>query len=336
MVMSIKAAFEGTKDPTLEKVAVFLRDENTIETELATVAKMCLKNGFEVKVLDCTQQNIYKAAELVSLGQREHSVCYIAGAGEGDDPELIDAVKVLAKKVASAGFNTVYPGSAKGQMGVLAKAVLEEGAPVTSVFSLDVAQAHVEELCWDVSSIVVAPNEKVRQTLYHLLSGAQIALPGGTGTKTEASIHYYQNTKMGLVYRKPEFFGPENYASPILYFSPKTQMVQDAYKKALCEKLYADDKDMQKMIMSRPLDAGYWDFESMMYDTIVERGFENEAYMAFVQSFSKPEEMIEQLICWGEPCVRDQMTFLVNEHYAASRASLSKITQKPPKPDQPS
>ena len=308
-----------------KKVAVLLKDAETVESVFQKVRDFCTDNGFEVVVLDNTEANHLKASELVQQDSRLKSVCYIAGAAEGNDPELSERVVELAEAVADAGYNTVYPGSAKGQMGVLADAIIKKGKPITSVFSFDVAHAHIEELDARVSSIVVAPNEKVRQKLYHLLSGAQIARPGGTGTKTEGAIHYYQNTKIGLIYRHPDFFGPENYPSPIIYFSPRTAAVEAEYKKLLCEKFYPDDKDMQGAIMGRPLMAGYWDFEALSYSNIVDMGFEKRDYMAFVRCLPTADEVVDQLDIWNDPKMRQMLVDKVNEHFAASRVKLGKV-----------
>ena len=269
------------------KTAVILTEPQTDPDVLANMQKFLRDAGYDLHTLESNAENHFKATELVKQAPREKSVCYIAGSAEGNDPELVEASKNLAKKVAKAGFNTVFPGSAIGMMGALAGAVKDVGGKLTSVFSLQVAEAHFEEITTDADSIVVAPNEKIRQLMYHLLSGAQIALPGGTGTYAESVVHFYQNTQIGLIYRHPKNFGPENFPSPIIYFSPETPAVKDEYKKLLCKTFYPRDAAMKKAIMDSDIKAGYWDFARLAYDNLIDLGFSSTDFRAFLSGMTR-------------------------------------------------
>lgn len=308
-----------------KKTAVILTDDNTDPKVLANMQKFLEDNGYDLTTMESNHENNYKAVELVEQADREKSVCYIAGSAEGNDPELVDAATDLAKKVAQAGFNTVYPGSGIGMMGAIAKAVKEVDGKLTSVFSLQVAEAHFEEITTEADSIVVAPNEKVRQLMYHLLSGAQIAMPGGTGTYAESTVHFYQNTQIGLIYRHPDNFTDENFPSPIIYFSPETDAVKDEYKKLIAEKFYPNDPAMQKVIMESDIEAGYWDFAKLAYDNLIDMGFSSEDFKAFIKSEATPEGVIEQLDNWDNPTVRQMLVDLINAHNRRNRDSLSHI-----------
>ena len=307
------------------KTAVILVEPSTDEHTLANMRTFLTDAGYDVHELESNTENHFKTVDLIKQAEREKSICYIAGSAEGDDPDLVEASKDLARKVVKAGFNTVYPGSGIGMMGAIADAVKEAGGKLTSVFSLQVAEAHFEEITTEADSIVVAPNEKVRQLMYHLLSGAQIALPGGTGTYAESTVHFYQNTQIGLIYRNPKNFTDENFPSPIIYFSPQTDAVKEEYKKLLCEKFYADNPVMKQQIMDNDIDAGYWDFARLAYDNLIDLGFSSDDFRAFIKDHATPEGVIKQLKSWDDPKVRDMLVDLINAHNRKTRDGFSHI-----------
>ncbi|MCB9996584.1 MAG: LOG family protein [Rhodospirillales bacterium] len=307
------------------KTAVILTEPQTNPKVLEDIRKFLEDHDYELHIMDSTNENHFKTVGLIQQAEREKSICYIAGSATGNDPELVGAVKTLARDIVQAGFNTVYPGSGTGMMGEIAKAVKDAGGKLTSVFSLQVAEAHFEEITTDADSIVVAPNEKVRQLMYHLLSGAQIALPGGTGTYAESTVHFYQNTQIGLIYRHPDNFGPENFPSPIIYFSPQTDAVKQEYKKLLCEKFYPDNKAMQKAVMENDIEAGYWDFAKLAYENLIDMGFSSTDFRAFIKNYDRPEGVIKQLQSWNDPKVRQMLVDLINAHNRKTRDGFSHI-----------
>lgn len=315
----------GRSNGADKRTAVLLVEPQTNAEVLAKMRGFLEDAGYDIHELESNNDNHFKTVELIKQAEREKSVCYIAGAAEGNDPELVAQAKELAKEVARAGFNTVFPGSGKGMMGALCDAVKEEGGKITSVFSLQVAEAHFEEITTEADSIVVAPNEKVRQLMYHLLSGAQIALPGGTGTYAESVVHFYQNTQIGLIYRHPENFTDENFPSPIIYFSPQTDAVKQEYKKLLCEKFYPENEAMKAAIMGSDIDAGYWDFARLAYDNLIDLGFASSDFRAFIKAHETPTGVVEQLRSWDDPRVRNVLVDLINAHNTGTRDSLSHI-----------
>lgn len=307
------------------RTAVILKDSETNPQVLAKMEQFLKDAGYDLYVLESNNENHFKTVDLVKQDKREKSVCYIAGSAEGSDPELVEASKDLAKKVARAGFNTVFPGSGIGMMGALANAVKEVDGKLTSVFSLQVAEAHFEEITTEADSIVVAPNEKVRQLMYHLLSGAQIALPGGTGTYAESTVHFYQNTQIGLIYRHPDNFSAENFPSPIIYFSPRTDAVKEEYKKLLCKKFYRNNPDMKQAIMENDINAGYWDFARLAYDNLIDLDFASSDFRAFIKDHATPRGVIKQLRSWDDPKVRDMLIDLINAHNRKTRDGFNHI-----------
>ena len=329
-----KLDFTGASGAGLGRKAIVLRNADSDPKVLKEVVDLLAATGYAPEVLANTPDNKIGAARAIQVGPREKSVCYIAGSGKGDDPELLEKSAALVRAVSDAGYNTVCPGS-EGMMGVIVDEVRKLGRPVTSVFSLAVAQAFVEKLEAKFDRIIVAPDEDTRQELYHLLSGAQIALPGGTGTKAEAAAHYYKNGQIGLIYRRPEAFGPENFASPIIYFSPHTARVEDAVKKVLCERFFAGNPALQESVRAANLDVGYWDLETGQYDQIADMKFMHFKYRtALIETLRTPEQVVGMLDDWSTPGVRQRMTEEINIHYEKSRerAAFARIMNGGRKP----
>jgi predicted Rossmann-fold nucleotide-binding protein len=302
--------------------AIILTDKNSNQMLVQRVQQFCTNHGFNTCILECTNQTLIKAAQIVKIGEREKSVCYIAGASEGNDSEIKTAVTGLAQKVAHGGFHAIWPGSKFGMMGVLAQAVIGAGKPIVSVFSLDVAQAHIEELEPKASSIVVAPSERERQILYHLLSGAQIALPGGGGTHAEAAIHFYQNGQMGLMYRQPDAFTEHNYPSPIIYFSPATAKTNQNVK-TLIGNMFDDLKP--NIIESSTENLGYWAFEELQFKLLMRTKFLSAKAGALIHFVPNAEGVLKILGQWGDAELRAGIIRTLNLHHDASRRRLEEV-----------
>jgi predicted Rossmann-fold nucleotide-binding protein len=307
-----------------KKPAVILTNENSCRVLVGRMQEFCVRNGFDTRILDCTNENLIAAAKIVKIGERKKSVCYIAGASEGNDNEIKIAVTDLAQKIAQNGYHAIWPGSKYGMMGVLARAVMGAGKPIASVFSLDVAQAHIEELEGGASSIVVAPSERERQLLYHLLSGAQIALPGGGGTHAEAAIHFYQNGQMGLMYRRPDAFTEHNYPSPIIYFSPATSKTNQRIKAQMAD-LFPDLKS--DILSSNVENLGYWAFEQAQFKLMMRSGFLSPNAGALIQFAQDPEKILEILAQWEDDGVRARITGELSVHLAEVRERMEKIKE---------
>lgn len=141
--------------------AVILTEARSDPEVIARIEAFLRGNDYDVQLLDSTPENHFKTTEIIKQDERGKSVCYIGGSALGDDPDLVDATKDLVRKVVQSGFNTVFPGSGIGMMGAIADAVKEVDGKLTSVFSLQVAEAYFEEITTEADSIVVAPNEKV-------------------------------------------------------------------------------------------------------------------------------------------------------------------------------
>lgn len=315
----------------VKKAAIISNDRSSPQV-LERTRTYLENNDFEIKTFEDTAQAHLDAANHVRIGERDRAVCYIGGSAKGNDEELVEATKDLVRKISNAGYVTVYPGSGIGMMGEIHKAAREANGEIVSIFSLQVAEAVLEEITPDVESIIVAPNEGVRQKLYHLLSGAQIAMPGGTGTKAEAAVHFYQNTQIGLIYRDPKNFTEENFPSPIIYFSPVTEKSLQWQRQRLTDMFNeagALTPSIKKAINEAPFKAGYWDDDYNQFRKLVDFEFSSKDFHAFVKRERSPEDVVEQLNNWQDPEVRDLLQRLVSAHFYDGRKKLNNILLVP-------
>lgn len=105
------------------------------------------------------------------------------GANTGNDPALSKAAKELGEWIGQNGHDLVYGGSMNGLMGILAKAVKENGGKVTGVepqFFIDAGFLNDE-----VDELFVTQDMSERKKKMIELGDAFIAFPGGTGTLEE-------------------------------------------------------------------------------------------------------------------------------------------------------
>ncbi len=296
------------------KKAVILTRPESNQVVLKEVVDFLQARGYEPEVMDSTHENIRAAVDKIKIGARESSVCYIGGSSKGNDPELVEKTREMIRAVSLAGFNTVCPGS-EGMMGVIVEEVKKLGLPVTSVFSLAVAQAFIEKLEDKFDRIIVAPDEDVRQELYHMLSGVEIGLGGGSGTIAEGPAHTYKHTQIQS-YKRDTEFGPENYPSPMIYFSPVTKGTAERTKRNICRIEYPSHPEFQKLIMEGPNpEGGFWSALEAMYDMSVGEGFTSaELKAAFIDRCTTKEQVLEKLEAWRDPEVRKVMVMLMNKH----------------------
>ena len=107
------------------------------------------------------------------------------GANEGNDPELISAVRQLGSWIGESGNALVYGGSKAGLMGELAESVLDAGGEVTGVEPQFFIDAGFE---FDrITRLIVTQDMSERKAKMIELGDAFIAFPGGTGTLEEIS-----------------------------------------------------------------------------------------------------------------------------------------------------
>ena len=105
------------------------------------------------------------------------------GAGEGNDPDLKEAVRALGTWIGQNGHALIYGGSKSGLMGILAESVLSAGGRVTGVEPRFFVEAG---FVYDaITKLIVTEDMSERKAKMIELGEAFIAFPGGTGTLEE-------------------------------------------------------------------------------------------------------------------------------------------------------
>ena len=128
---------------------------------------------------------------------------------------FVETARRLGVALASGGHELVYGGGHVGLMGVLADAVLAEGAVVTGVMTEHLVAAEVAHL--GLTQLEVTPTMHARKARMAELSDGVIVLPGGFGTLDEAFEMITWN-QLGLVAVPVVFLDVAGYFAPLFEF----------------------------------------------------------------------------------------------------------------------
>lgn len=112
-----------------------------------------------------------------------NSICIYCGSGLGADPAFADAAAELGRVLAANDIRLVYGGGSLGLMGVVAKAVLENGGRVLGIIPQFLVDREV--MLEGLSELVVTEDMHERKRLMFEHADAFVALPGGIGTLEE-------------------------------------------------------------------------------------------------------------------------------------------------------
>jgi uncharacterized protein (TIGR00730 family) len=110
-------------------------------------------------------------------------VCVFCGSSTGARPEYAAAAEALGRAIAARGMGLVFGGGAVGLMGIVSRAALAAGAPVTGIIphGLVMREAGNGEL----EDLRVVASMHERKALMAELSDGFVVLPGGFGTLEE-------------------------------------------------------------------------------------------------------------------------------------------------------
>lgn len=111
------------------------------------------------------------------------NICVYCGSSPGTDPVFREAAETLGRIMAAEGIGLVYGGGGNGLMGVIARAVREEGGHVTGIIP-DFLQRR-EHRYEGAQELIVVPDMHTRKRLMFEKADAIVALPGGIGTLEE-------------------------------------------------------------------------------------------------------------------------------------------------------
>lgn len=114
------------------------------------------------------------------------SICVYCGSQPGNNPQYLDAARILGQALAKADIRLVYGGGSRGIMGQVSSAALEKGGKVLGIIPKFLMPKEGE---WDMEhtslDIFVTENMHERKHKMFEESDAFIALPGGIGTLEE-------------------------------------------------------------------------------------------------------------------------------------------------------
>jgi len=111
------------------------------------------------------------------------SICVFCGANYNGDPNLKQAIELLADVVVSRDITLVFGGGKVGVMGLMADAVLARGGKAIGViptFLMDKEVGHT-----GLTQMHIVENMHQRKQMMSDLSDGIITLPGGFGTLEE-------------------------------------------------------------------------------------------------------------------------------------------------------
>jgi uncharacterized protein (TIGR00730 family) len=111
------------------------------------------------------------------------SICVFCGANYNGDPNLKQAIELLADVMVSRGITLIFGGGKVGVMGLMADAILARGGKAIGViptFLMDKEVGHT-----GLTQMHIVENMHQRKQLMSDLSDGIITLPGGFGTLEE-------------------------------------------------------------------------------------------------------------------------------------------------------
>ncbi len=111
------------------------------------------------------------------------SICVYCGSNAGVRGDYAATAEALGRSIAESGLRLVYGGGAVGLMGILARAAMAAGGPVTGIIPQFLKDR--ELMLREVNDLIVTADMHERKRLMFDRSDAFVALPGGIGTLEE-------------------------------------------------------------------------------------------------------------------------------------------------------
>ncbi len=146
------------------------------------------------------------------MADRIKTVCIFSGSSSGNRDIYIQEALKLGKAVSEKRLSLVYGGGNIGLMKAAASAALEGGAQVTGIIPELIAEK-VQPL--DGVKTITVPSMHERKAKMYSLSGAFIALPGGTGTLEEL-IEVITWNQLGYHLKPVGLLNTEGYYDPLI------------------------------------------------------------------------------------------------------------------------
>ncbi|EJF90647.1 TIGR00730 family Rossman fold protein [Bartonella tamiae] len=143
------------------------------------------------------------------------SICVYCGSSLGNNPHYVESAYKLGTLLAKADIQLVYGGGSNGIMGVVSKAVRENGGKVIGIipqFLINIETS--QDKLNDVDELIITDNMHQRKHLMFERSDAFIALPGGIGTLEEI-VEMMTWAQLGRHKKPMAFANVDNFWAPI-------------------------------------------------------------------------------------------------------------------------
>jgi hypothetical protein len=111
-------------------------------------------------------------------------VCVFCGSAAGARPEYAQEAESLGRAIAARGLGLVFGGGAVGLMGIVSRAALAAGAPVTGIIPHGLVMREAGNR--DLPDLRVVDSMHERKAMMAGMSDGFVVLPGGFGTLEEA------------------------------------------------------------------------------------------------------------------------------------------------------
>jgi uncharacterized protein (TIGR00730 family) len=119
------------------------------------------------------------------------AIAVFCGSNHGAWKEFADDARALGRALGSQGITTVYGGTTRGLMGIVANAALEAGGNVHGVITEGLHQRGQSHS--GLTRHEIAPTLRGRKERMVEIADAFIALPGGIGTIEEFMVAWTMN-----------------------------------------------------------------------------------------------------------------------------------------------
>jgi hypothetical protein len=110
-------------------------------------------------------------------------VCVFCGSAAGARPEYAQEAEALGRAIAARGLGLVFGGGAVGLMGIVSRAALAAGAPVTGIIPHGLVMREAGNR--DLPDLRVVDSMHERKAMMAEMSDGFVVLPGGYGTLEE-------------------------------------------------------------------------------------------------------------------------------------------------------
>lgn len=129
-------------------------------------------------------------------------VCVFCGSASGARPDYARDAETLGRAIGARGMGLVFGGGAVGLMGIVSRAALAAGAPVTGIIPHGLVMREAGNR--DLTDLRIVASMHERKAMMAEMSDAFLVLPGGFGTLEEV-VEALTWLQLGI-HRKPVVF----------------------------------------------------------------------------------------------------------------------------------